>query len=339
MPAQAQVSPRPLTKDNVINLLRGDVSLKRVAQLARERGIDFQMTPEIEQELQKAGATQDLVAVLRGLAPQTLPVKPGEHFLPSSIYFVNRQAIQAKLPSGTLAVEEDARRETLDFIRKYARTAHIGLVLDSSAENTPLIYRASQLEITQDVLQWSDQSGQADARIQSAPLKGAIINIRQAIAAVIDIRKAIVDSAEGHQASAELKSQFSSRQTEIENLNKQIADVRDRLTTAERSGKNDEKTGLRGHYLALTQQLQQKQSAFNEDVYKAQADAVDRIGRKMVDVLDKYAHENGLGLVLDTSANQSSLLYVAEQLDITRSIMQLYDQAYPGGATAPSRKP
>ena len=68
--AYAQASKKPLSKENVIQLLKGDVSPIRVASLAREQGIDFQISPETEKELLAAGATEDLLAGLRDLAPR-----------------------------------------------------------------------------------------------------------------------------------------------------------------------------------------------------------------------------------------------------------------------------
>jgi len=80
---------------------------------------------------------------------------------------------------------------------------------------------------------------------------------------------------------------------------------------------------------------------------------VDRIGRKMIDVLDRYSRENGFVVVFDSSAQNSPVLYKSTQIDITQDIIRLYDQAYPikGGtasvkpaatrpaATAPASKP
>jgi len=55
----------PLSKERIIRLLKGDVSPKRVAELARQRGIDFEITAEIERELREAGAADALLTVLR----------------------------------------------------------------------------------------------------------------------------------------------------------------------------------------------------------------------------------------------------------------------------------
>ncbi len=77
--AQTQPTPKPLSKDDVVNLLKGDVPAKRLEYLARQRGVDFQVTAATESELRNAGATEALLAVLRELAPSppvAVPVSP-----------------------------------------------------------------------------------------------------------------------------------------------------------------------------------------------------------------------------------------------------------------------
>ena len=156
---------------------------------------------------------------------------------------------------------------------------------------------------------------------------------------VISIRQAIVSTAEGKVASAELQSQFASRQNEIENLNKQINDVQQRLTSGAGKLSPDEEGRLRQQGQRLAQRLDRMNTEYQEDVNAAQADVIDRIGRKMVDVLDRYARENGYSVVLDSSAQGNPLLYFSTQIDVTQDIVRLYDQAYPvkSGAAAPAK--
>jgi outer membrane protein len=159
---------------------------------------------------------------------------------------------------------------------------------------------------------------------------------------VINVRQAIVTTAEGKQASAELQTQFASRQNELEGMNKQINDLRSRLSAGTNTLSDEEKVRLTQQGQRLTQQLDRKNNELNEDVQAAQADVVDKIGRKMMDVLDRYARENGLVAVFDSSAQNSPILFASTNIDITQEIIKLYDQAYPikgGTATAPAAKP
>jgi outer membrane protein len=146
--------------------------------------------------------------------------------------------------------------------------------------------------------------------------------------ATISVRNAIIGTAEGKEASAELQSQFAPKQTEMQNMQKQIEDIQTRLSTGDRTLSDEEKGRLQRQGDLLGRELQRRQDDLNEELQAAQGDILDRIGRKMLDVVDRYARENGFAVVLDTS--QSSLVvYGANQVDITNQIVQLYDQAYP----------
>ena len=102
---------------------------------------------------------------------------------------------------------------------------------------------------------------------------------------------------------------------------------------------DDEKLRLTQQGQRMTQQLDRKNNELQEDVNAAQGDVVDRIGRKMMDVLDRYARENGFVAVFDSSAQNSPILFASTNIDITQDIIKLYDQAYPIKAGAASAKP
>ncbi len=88
----------------------------------------------------------------------------------------------------------------------------------------------------------------AGASAQGTPAAGSSATNKLG---VIDVRTSIVSTAEGKQASAELQSQFASRQVELENLNKQVSDLRQRLqaSQAEANGipGRCERRARRGH--------------------------------------------------------------------------------------------
>jgi outer membrane protein len=145
----------------------------------------------------------------------------------------------------------------------------------------------------------------------------------------MNVRQAIVSTAEGKQASAQLQSQFAPQQTDLENTQKQITDVQNRLTNGARTLSDDEKARLQREGEMLSHQFQRKQDDLNEVVQAAQGDVVDTIGRKMLEVLDRYSREKGYAAVLDTSAQGTPVIYGSSQIDITQDIVRLYDQQYP----------
>jgi outer membrane protein len=183
--------------------------------------------------------------------------------------------------------------------------------------------------------------GTAAVQAQGAPAAGSVASGK---VGVVDVRSAIVTTAEGKQASAELQSKFAPRQTELENMNKTINDIRQRLQAGASTLSPEEQARLQRQGEVLARQLERKQTEYQEDVNAEQGDVIDRIGRKMIDVLDRYARENGFVAVFDSSAQNSNLIYKSNQIDVTQEIVRLYDQAYPikaGSATPakPAAKP
>ena len=156
---------------------------------------------------------------------------------------------------------------------------------------------------------------------------------------VINMQAAITGSAEGKQAAAQLQSQFAPRQVELQDMQKQIEDDQSRLRTGQTTLSDEEQARLTRDYNSLTRKLQRKSQEDQDDLNDAQQDIINRIGRKMVDVLDKYAKDGGYAVVLDSSSQQTPIIYEANQIDITQDIIRLYDQAYPvkTESAAPSR--
>ena len=150
--------------------------------------------------------------------------------------------------------------------------------------------------------------------------------------AVLDVRNAIVNTAEGKLASAELQSALAPRQGELANIKKQIDDGRAKLDA--NTGTPEERAQLARRMDLLQKHGQRKLEEVQEEQQAAENDVIDRVVRKMKEVIDRYARENGYAIVLD--AGTACGLYCSNQLDITQDIIRLYDQANPVRGAAPT---
>src|SRR5579859_3388005 len=74
--------------------------------------------------------------------------------------------------------------------------------------------------------------------------------------AVMNVRNAIVATAEGKQAQAQLQSQFAPKQSELQNLQKQIEDVQRRMSEGARTLSDDEKAKMQREGELLSRRLQ-----------------------------------------------------------------------------------
>jgi outer membrane protein len=158
------------------------------------------------------------------------------------------------------------------------------------------------------------------------PAAGAIPKI-----GIVDIRAAMLSTGEGKQAAAEIQSQFSAKQADLENMRKSLEDVQNRLRTGERTLSDEERIRLERQGQRMQQQLQRKQEEYQQDFNDAQQDTIDKLGRKMGEVISRYARENGYLMVMDA---QVCNIYCSNQLDVTQDIIRLYDQAHPAKAAA-----
>src|SRR6202789_1603682 len=154
---------------------------------------------------------------------------------------------------------------------------------------------------------------------------------------VIDVQVAITSTAEGKQAAAELQSQFAPRQTELTNMQKQMEGIQTRLRTGQTTLSDDEKARLGREGEQLQRTYQRRSQDAQDDFNEAQREIVDRIGRRMIDVLNKYSRDNGYSLILDRSGQSSPVIFAANSVDVAQEIIRLVYQSYPvkAGTTPP----
>ena len=89
---------------------------------------------------------------------------------------------------------------------------------------------------------------------------------------------------------------------------------------------DDEKArlGREGEQLQRQRTFQRKSQDAQDDFNEAQREIVDRIGRRMIDVLGKYSRDNGFTVILDRSGQTSPVIFAANSTDVTQEIIRLY---------------
>jgi outer membrane protein len=125
----------------------------------------------------------------------------------------------------------------------------------------------------------------------------------------------------------------------LQNLQKQIEDLQAKLQSGQATLSDEERERLQREGERLTHTFQRKQQYFQDDLNVAQQDVINNIGRKLLDVLSQYSKENGYSVILDSSSQQTPVVYGAPQVDVTQNIVRLYDQSHPAktSSAAPSK--
>lgn len=154
---------------------------------------------------------------------------------------------------------------------------------------------------------------------------------------VINIRAAIIATNEGKRDFDALNKKFEPKQGELKAANDEIENLKKQLT-AQQDKLSDEERANRGRVIEQkAKSLQVNLENAEQDYVAQQNEIVNRIGSKMINVLEQYSKNNGLMLVVDASNPQSGLLYASESVNIGPAIVDAYNAQ--SGVAAPPAAP
>jgi len=171
----------------------------------------------------------------------------------------------------------------------------------------------------------STPSGVPPAATGPVPTKIGVVNIQQAIQ----------ECAEGKKEIDVLQTKFAPKQVELKQQSDDVESLKKQYQTqAEKL--SDEEKGRQAKAIDTKQKaLQRNYEDAQAEFQQAEQDVINRIGSKMVAVLEKYANANGFAVVLDVSNPQTSpVLYATQGTVITKELVDAYDKENPAGATA-----
>jgi outer membrane protein len=156
----------------------------------------------------------------------------------------------------------------------------------------------------------------------------------------MNIQGAIIATNEGQRDFQTLEKKFEPKRTElqlakteIDNLNKQLTAQADKLN----------ETALAD----LRKNIQTKQTNLNRSLEDAQQewasqqnDIGNRIGAKMMEIVEKYATENGYAVILDVSQG-NTVLWANAATNVTKAIVDAYNAQsnVPAPAASAPAKP
>jgi outer membrane protein len=147
---------------------------------------------------------------------------------------------------------------------------------------------------------------------------------------VINLQKAVLESAEIKAASGAMESRYKPRVARIDQLNREIAAIGDNLQ--KNSGKltAQAEASLNADGQRKQREVQRLQEDLQKDVEQERNEILGKSSTKMQAVVKQVAQAKGLDLVIDVPY----AVYYKDALDITNDVLAAYDKAYP--AATPS---
>jgi Skp family chaperone for outer membrane proteins len=157
---------------------------------------------------------------------------------------------------------------------------------------------------------------------------------------VVNIQQAIGESAEGKKEIDALQQKFNPKQAELKNLSDEVESLKKQYQAQAEKLSDEEKSSRAKAIDTKQKSLQRNYEDAQAEFQQAEQEEINRIGSKMVTVLEKYANANGYAVVLDVSNPQTSpVLWATQGTVITKDLVDAYDKENPVGGSAPAPKP
>ena len=153
---------------------------------------------------------------------------------------------------------------------------------------------------------------------------------------IINVQQAILLTNEGKRDLEALESKFAPKRTELQNLQKEVEDMKKQLNTQGDKLNEEARNKLVKDIDTKQKSLQRNLEDAQQDFQSQQSDIVNRIGQKLMEVVDKYAKANSYSAILDVSNPQSPVLWAASNSDVTKEIADAYNAQSNVPAPAPS---
>lgn len=136
--------------------------------------------------------------------------------------------------------------------------------------------------------------------------------------AVINVPRIMQEIPQGKAVEAKLKSEFSSRISEMQRLETEGQDLAAKLKKDEAFMAADERTKLQRRLAELQADFNLKGQALQEDQRRRFNEEQKKVLNKVQDAIDSIAKAQGYDLVL----NGQSVVFGAEKLDISAQVIQ-----------------
>lgn len=151
---------------------------------------------------------------------------------------------------------------------------------------------------------------------------------------VVNLQKAVFDTAEIKKANDDMQAKYKPKQDEINKINAQIEDITKQLQTGANRLTPQAQADLTAQGQRLQRDLQYKQQDLQEAVNEDRQNILSNSSQKMIDIIKKIAAEKTLDLVVE---EQNNLYFFKPAMDITAEATAAYDKAYPVTAAAPKK--
>ena len=166
----------------------------------------------------------------------------------------------------------------------------------------------------------------APAPPQPIPAKIALVAFEQAVLATNEGQRTIQEIQAKYKPK---KDQIDALSTEVDSLKKQLQSAPATLPDAERATRLK---AIDTKEKQLTRDATDAQNSYNADLQEAYG----KLAPKVSAALKKYVSDNGYTILLDVSSQQSNVMWIGPNIDVTQAVVTAYNASSGIAPPAPS---
>jgi len=146
-------------------------------------------------------------------------------------------------------------------------------------------------------------------------------------AAVVDMQGAILQTKDGQKASAELKEKFGPKEQEISKRGQDLVAKQAEFQKTAATLSDTARAAAQRDIEAMQKNLQRDTDDARADVQAEENRVLGGMMSKMQAVMQKYAADKQISMIVDLSSQPNNLLYADKSVNITADIIAAYDAA------------
>lgn len=141
--------------------------------------------------------------------------------------------------------------------------------------------------------------------------------------AYVDLQRALLEVEDGKKAKARLKKEFDAKQKQLDKKQDQVKKMKEELEAQAMMLSDDAKRQKAMELQKQMYELQQLYLALQQDLSQKEAQATKKIFDRMGELIEQIGKDQKIDLILEKS--ESSVLYARSGMDITAELIKRYN--------------
>jgi len=141
----------------------------------------------------------------------------------------------------------------------------------------------------------------------------------------VDLQKVLNDSAAGRSAKEEIGKKVKEYEIQVQARQKELQAAKEELEKQALLLSDEARAKKEREYQQKLKDLQRFTKDIRDDLQMRDADATKKILEQVLKVVREFGEKEGYTLILEK--NESSLIYASESIDLTDTILKLYNKS------------